>query len=272
MSSDNNIKQNRKTVLPALSMRLRTIAEMVSPGKTMADVGTDHALVPVFLVLRGTCPFAYAMDIGSGPLARAKESIDAYGLTDRIMPVLSDGLEKLSPGLAESIVIAGMGGELVCRILSSSMETAVRAAELILSPHSEAFKVRCFLREAGWLIDHEKMVEEEGKYYPVIHAIRPDASAEDEHDRSSDNVSNNPDDALNDLYGPVLLRTGDPVLLDYLKKERAVKERILLKISENAKACSKEAGQNPGTEERLREIRRELAVNKRAMDLMNKKV
>ena len=100
-----------------LSDRLETVVSMVRPAESAADIGTDHGHVPVELVRRGTVKRALAMDVRKGPLSRAEESVAMAGLENRIETRLSDGLEKLSPGEAETVVIAGMGGELMIHIL-----------------------------------------------------------------------------------------------------------------------------------------------------------
>lgn len=92
-----------------ISERLRAVAGMVSPGCRLADVGTDHAYIPIYLMQNGVIPQAVAMDINQGPLLRATENIRRYGLTGRIETRLSDGLEKLQAGEADTILIAGMG-------------------------------------------------------------------------------------------------------------------------------------------------------------------
>ena len=102
-----------------ISERLRTVAGMVSPGCRLADVGTDHAYIPIYLMQNGVIPQAVAMDINQGPLLRATENIRRYGLTGRIETRLSDGLEKLQAGEADTILIAGMGGLLMVRILET---------------------------------------------------------------------------------------------------------------------------------------------------------
>ena len=103
-----------------LSDRLETVVSMVRPAESAADIGTDHGHVPVELVRRGTVKRALAMDVRKGPLSRAEESVAMAGLENRIETRLSDGLEKLSPGEAEAVVIAGMGGELMIHILEPS--------------------------------------------------------------------------------------------------------------------------------------------------------
>ena len=100
-----------------LSGRLQAIADLVTCRTVLADVGTDHAHLPVWLCETGKIKSAIAMDVRRGPLLRAEESIRLAGLEDRIRLRLSDGLEQLRAGEADSIVIAGMGGILIRTIL-----------------------------------------------------------------------------------------------------------------------------------------------------------
>ena len=95
-----------------LSRRLRMNASFVTPGNRLADVGTDHGYIPIALRLEGVIPSALAMDINPGPLERAKEHIRQFDLETDIHTRLSDGVQALCPGEADSVLIAGMGGAL----------------------------------------------------------------------------------------------------------------------------------------------------------------
>ncbi|MBR5315862.1 MAG: SAM-dependent methyltransferase, partial [Firmicutes bacterium] len=127
-----------------LSKRMKAVASMVTPGNVLADVGTDHGYVPISLVQRKRIPRAIAMDINKGPLQRACEHIAEFQLEECIETRLSDGVKKLEVGEVDSILIAGMGGELVIHILTDGMEVCRSAKELILQPQSELEKVRQF--------------------------------------------------------------------------------------------------------------------------------
>ena len=155
-----------------LSERMKRIADLVTPGLTVADVGTDHAFIPVFLVSEGRSPRALAMDVNQGPLQRAAEHIRQYGMQDRIETRLSDGLQNMRRGEAESIIISGLGGNLMIRILSAGEDVLAQVKELILQPQSEIARVCAFLREQGWMIADEDMVLEDGKYYRMMKAVR----------------------------------------------------------------------------------------------------
>lgn len=155
-----------------LSKRLQAAADFVTPGSRVADVGTDHGHLPIYLIQCGRCPCAVAMDIRSGPLQRADEHIRSAGLTGSIQTRLSDGLKELMPGEADSVVIAGMGGLTVINILEASFDIVQGISELILAPQSDIAKVRRFLREHGMLIDRENLVLEDSKFYPILHVVK----------------------------------------------------------------------------------------------------
>lgn len=158
-----------------LSKRLGTVASMVTQGNTVADVGCDHGFVPIWLVENGVSPAAIAADVRPGPLERAREHIRECGLESRIEARLSDGLNKFKPGEAETLVMSGIGGQLMIRILKADYETAVSFRELILSPQSELELVRKYLHENGFLIDYEHILKEDGKFYFIFHVTpKPD--------------------------------------------------------------------------------------------------
>lgn len=268
-----------------LSKRLQTVANAVTPGSRVADVGTDHGYVPIYLVERGLCPGAIAMDVNEGPLARAEEHIRAEGLSDRIQTRKSDGLAALAPEETDAVVIAGMGGALMCRILQDASAFLEAGRELILQPQSEWFKVRRLLSASGYSIIQEWFLEEEGKYYVVIKAGPvPETLAEDAADdaggdaanaaagnaggdaadgSAGDAGSNAADGAAGDArdrftddftcrYGAFLLDRRDPVLIAYLKKEAQKKRQILHHLSE--------------TDDKQRQRRRQLAKELRDIE------
>ena len=155
-----------------LSERLSSVASMVTAGNCLADVGTDHGYVPIYLYERQMIPRAIAMDVNKGPLERARLHIAEYGYHNAIETRLSDGLQALKAGEAESVVIAGMGGPLIIRILSAYPEVTASFKELILQPQSEISEVRVWLGEQGYEIIEEHMVFEDGKYYSMFKAVK----------------------------------------------------------------------------------------------------
>ena len=156
-----------------LSLRLSAIAEMVTEGNRLVDVGCDHGYLPVYLVLEKKIPCALAMDVRKGPLSRAREHIDAFDLGEYIQTRLSDGLQKLKPGEGDTLVIAGMGGPLMEKILTEGRPVLDSFRELILQPQSDIRHFRRFLRGEGWEIVQENIIQEDGKFYPMMKAVHP---------------------------------------------------------------------------------------------------
>lgn len=136
----------------------------------MWDATTD--ICPVYLIQQKKIPSAIAMDVRKGPLSRAKEHIRQYGLEEYIQTRLSDGLENLKAGEGDTLVIAGMGGPLMERILTDGQSVRDSFSEMILQPQSDIPHFRRFIQSQGFQIVEEKMVEEEGKFYPMMRVVR----------------------------------------------------------------------------------------------------
>jgi len=212
----------RSGSIPEISERLRHTAELVSPGITFADIGTDHAYLPIYLVETLRNPGGFATDAVSGPLLRAEKNIGARGLDGSIRLLRGDGLTVLSPGDAGSLVMAGMGGRLMMRILEESMETAMSFQEMILQPQSEIRDVRLWIYHHGWHITAEDMVRDSGKYYFMMKAV---PGREDVPDESSLR------------YGPCLTAGADPILHSYLLREKTKKKNILIQLDPVNERC-----------------------------------
>lgn len=151
-----------------MSQRLIAIAEMLKGDyqvDTVADVGCDHGYVSIYMIQKGIARKAIAMDVRKGPLSGALSNIREYGLEDRITTRLSDGLKELAPGEADGLVIAGMGGALMIRILEDAGIHELGIKRAVLQPQSELSQFRLYLRGKGYTIVREKIVFEEGKYY-----------------------------------------------------------------------------------------------------------
>ncbi len=157
--------------LDALSPRLRAAAGMVPPGARIADVGTDHAYLPMALVQAGICPAALASDVRRGPLDRAIEHIAQAGLSDRIVTRLCDGLAGVEAFAPDTVLICGMGGELIAAILERSDYVRNPGVRLILQPMTMAYKLRRWLGSQGFVIEDETLVREhDRKLYQLIAA------------------------------------------------------------------------------------------------------
>lgn len=188
-----------------LSKRLEAVASLVSSGNRLADVGTDHGYIPIVLVEREWIPSAIALDINRGPLERASLHIKEHGLEEKIQTRLSDGLKKLNVGEADTVVIAGMGGPLLQNILLAGEAVLRSVKELVLQPQSEIGGVRHFLEDHNYEILEEKMIEEDGKFYPMMRVCHGQMHYDSEAEYR---------------YGHFLLKEENDVLYRFLMKEK----------------------------------------------------
>ena len=205
-----------------LSERLMHIAQQVRTGRVLADVGCDHGYLPIYLVRQGRMQQAIAMDINEGPLMRASAHIDQEVLGAYIQTRLSNGLDKLLPGEADAVIIAGMGGILTIDILTRGEAVVRTLDQLILEPQSDLAAVRAFLRENDYFIEAEDLVLEDGKYYPILRVLPQKSSDVSDFSKESGLPL-----AVLDAYGHRLLADHHPVLLSFLKKEKSQCEQIL---------------------------------------------
>lgn len=153
-----------------LDPRLSLVASFVRQGSVLADIGTDHAYLPVYLVESGRCPRAVASDLRPGPLQNAKQTVAEHGLCDKIGTVLSDGLDALEAHCADDVVLAGMGGILIAELLSRAAWLRDPAVRVIAQPMSHAEDVRLWFYENGFLIDREACVFDKRHGYVAIAA------------------------------------------------------------------------------------------------------
>ena len=151
-----------------LSPRLGTVASLVPEGARFADVGTDHAYLPVWLLQHGVISSAIAADLRQGPLDRARATARRYGLTERISFRLGDGLSRISPDEADTIAIAGMGGDTIVQILAAAPWTRTAGCRLILQPMSAADDLRGWLQPGGYRIERELLCMDGGTRYTIL--------------------------------------------------------------------------------------------------------
>ncbi len=199
------------------------MASFVPEGSRVADIGTDHGYVPIYLAETGKIKSALAMDVRKGPLARADEHIEEYrrDAGDAAISIetrLSNGLEKLHAGEADTVIIAGMGGELEISILENGKQFMGQYPTLdLFSPQSDLEKFRRYLKKNGFFIEDEAMILDEGKFYTVLKA---GVGTEGEDTVSCETVPEY-------RFGAVLIRRRDAVLKQYLLKEEKRVEGIL---------------------------------------------
>lgn len=200
-----------------LSKRLQAVADLVNVGDTVADVGTDHGYIPIYLMQTNKCKRAIALDINKGPLLRAKEHICEYHLEECIETRLSDGVGNLKPGECDCVVIAGMGGALMIKILEEGKSIFRSLKEFVLAPQSELSKVRRYLYENEYCIVKENMVLDEGKFYTMFRVVN---AKMEEYNK------------VEMQYGKLLLEQKNEVLKAFLMKEQSAKEVILAGLNQ----------------------------------------
>lgn len=236
-----------------LSDRMRAVAGLVQPCKSIADIGCDHGYVAMELVRSNICRHVIAMDINSGPLDTARRNIADYDMQDYIETRLSDGVSALREGEAEGIICAGMGGKLVISILEQGKKLIGEMKQVILQPQSELREVRGYLRKTGYLIDREDIIYEDRKYYPMMRALpgsfgklerQISGNLEQKCKKSGVYVNGIPASRqpfhisevskgeaqrltrVQDTYGPCLLAMAHPILKRYLLWQKAGFESI----------------------------------------------
>ena len=289
-----------------MSARLEAIVELAERGDILCDVGCDHAHVPIRLLQSGCYRRAIGMDVIAGPLGKAAGNLSLYGMEDLVELRLSNGLDAFSAGEADTLVITGMGGTLMEDILLRQPEKTASFSALVLGPQSDPEKVRAALRRLGLIIKREKLIFEDGKYYPVIRAEsgeNPDArvfntlpaiskealskellsdeavsgEALSKEVLSKETLSKETGGGIQDLrlqaqdmFGPVLLENRDPVLLEFLTRRTAVLERILCSIRQAARDTCKDPVLVQRHLARQCEIEHDLAVFKAALTVYDK--
>ena len=228
-----------------LTRRLNAAFDLVREGRIVADIGTDHAYLPIALVSSGKCKKAFASDIGKGPLERASQNISEAGLEGVIETVLTDGVAYFD-GIADEIVIAGMGGELIYRIISDAPFLKSENVHIVLQPMTKVAFLRQALAEDGFRIDRESLVKEDGKIYTVLSVAYDGIKRELS---SLDALTGNIENALEDGNASLMRELLQRITYD-------LDNRIYGKL---------ESGENPVEERALRKeiqkIRRELNEN-----------
>ncbi len=148
-----------------LSNRMLMAANMVRQGKAVADIGTDHAYLPSWLILNGIATKALACDIRKGPLDNAKNTVEHYGVEDKITLRLSDGFDEIEPFEADDFIMCGMGGTLMEQLVSRTPWLKDSKKRLICQPQSHAEDIRRYFIENGFEILFEDACVDSGKLY-----------------------------------------------------------------------------------------------------------
>ncbi len=210
MKATNNIK---------LSKRLQAIYDLVPQSNVLADIGSDHALLPIALVLNGKVTRAYASEVNEGPYEATVKNIEKYEVQNYVTPVLSNGISELEKDVT-TISICGMGGSLIVDILDKDKEKLSSVDTLILEPNNNEENVRIWLMNNGYEIAFEKLVDEDDRFYEIIKAVKGKATYTKEEL----------------FFGPVLLKEKSDVFINRWTKHRDYVLGIMKNI--NDKECS----------------------------------
>lgn len=230
-----------------LDKRLQAVASLVPQGSRLADIGTDHAYLPVWLVRNGAIASAVAGDIASGPCQAARATVAMYATADKIAVRQGSGLAVLAPGEVDCIAICGMGGSTIINILAADLAVAKAAQRLVLQPMAGAATLRRWLVEQGWHLVREALVEDEPHFYEIICAERGSGTSE------NGSVNTVGEGAVKEqtgpvsyseveyLVGPALLRDGHPLLEKQIERQQGSLQELLTNMarSERAKASAK---------------------------------
>ncbi len=247
-----------------LSRRLSALAQWVPQGARFADIGTDHALLPVYLASSGKISCAVAGDVHDGPVEAARRQVLEAGLEAVVSVRLGDGMSVLTPGEVDTVTIAGMGGSLMARILDQAGDRLSGVSTLILSPHVAEEAVRRWLVLHDYVMDQEMLLEEDGVIYTLMRAVavtnRTEAQAR--QDRLYDEELLAPklskvSMALLYEMSPLLLRNPTDVFHRKWEQEIAKRERVILQMSHSSASGAAEKARE--WEEDVREIREVLS-------------
>lgn len=245
------------SVASRMSHRLLVLAEMlrqtdsdaiegsndlndIDKRPVVADIGCDHGYVSIYLVESGIASRAIAMDVRKGPLSGALNNIHDFGFSDHIKTRLSDGLKALEPGEADAIIIAGMGGKLMMRILEEGDPVALGVHFGVLQPQSDLGEFRKYLRDKGYVILDEKIVFDDGKYYFPMKVSFSGQRAAGRLGRKRDHYADaialltakcgcdvESAEHICDRFGECNILHGDPLLQEYCRHGAEVTAAIL---------------------------------------------
>ena len=195
-----------------LSKRLLAIAAMVDPSSYLADIGSDHGFLPIHLVQEGKIQWAQAVENKMGPYLNLKHNVESAGLSTHISVTFSDGISSLNGGV-DTLVLAGMGGQLTIDILSSHVENLDNIQTIILDPHKDLSKTRYALAKLGYHIVDEAMVHEDKIYYCIMKFRKGEPKR--------------PYTVEELMFGPVIMKKRDETFRSYLLHQKAKLNKLL---------------------------------------------
>ncbi len=208
---------------PTISNRLKSIASFVEEGSRVADIGSDHALLPTFLIINNVATSCIAGEVNDGPFQAAIRQVEKADLNDKIEVRLGNGLSVLKQKEVDTLCIAGMGGALITKILDEGLERVKEMNRLILQPNVSAELVRRWFVDHGWELITETILEEDAKIYEILVAVPGDPH------KPYDNLSINKEWAIR--MGPFLLKKPTSVLIKKWEYEGEKIEKIIKNLA-----------------------------------------
>ncbi|AMN36502.1 tRNA (adenine(22)-N(1))-methyltransferase [Clostridium perfringens] len=211
-----------------LSKRLKRIAEHVDKCESVADIGTDHGYIPIYLVKEGICEKAIASDINKGPIEKAKVNVAFEGVSNKIKCLLGPGLNPLKVGEVNGVILAGMGGNLTRDILLADMEKVKKYDFIILQPAQNPEVLREFLYKNDYEIIDEDLIKDEGRFYELFKV---------KYNENSEKLVF--EDELEYEVSPLLREKNHPLFKEFIEEKINRCETILSFIKEDTEAAKK---------------------------------
>ncbi len=221
-------------------VRLRAAAEMIAPANIMADIGADHAYLPVYLLKTGRIKKAFISDIHAGPLANARKTAAKYGVTAQCEFFCGDGLTPLSGRRIDAVAVCGMGGQLIQRLISQDIIAVQKIPQIILQPMSSAAELTEYVMSAGFALKEERILRDGHLFYRMMKITYTGSAAVYE-------------DRFDYEYPPVLIAAGDSVMHEFLSFRAALYKKILagIKQSSDGRGFDAAAAKSEAVEARL---------------------
>lgn len=224
-----------------LSKRLKKIAEHVDKCESVADIGTDHGYIPIYLVKEGICKKAIASDINKGPIEKAKINVAFEGISDKVKCLLGPGLNPLKVGEVNGVILAGMGGNLTRDILLADMEKVKKYDFIILQPAQNPEVLREFLYKSDYEIIDEDLIKDEGRFYELFKV---------KYNKNSQKIIF--EDELEYEVSPCLRKKKHPLFKEFIEEKINRCETILNFIKEDTDSAKKRKND---LEEKIRKLK-----------------
>lgn len=211
-----------------LSKRLKKIAEHVDKCESVADIGTDHGYIPIYLVKEGLCKRAIASDINKGPIEKAKVNVNFEGVSDKVKCLLGPGLNPLKVGEVDGVILAGMGGNLTRDILLEDLDKVKKYDFIILQPAQNPEVLREFLYKNNYKILEEDLIKDEGRFYELFKV---------KYDENSEKLIF--EDEIDYEISPLLKDSKHPLFKEFIEEKIKKYESILSFIKEDTESANK---------------------------------